>query len=125
MRKSPTARTLEYCRKHNILCGVVERRIGPPGAIGVLKDLFGCIDLVAVEQNELGVLGIQATSGSNMASRYTKSTTECAPMLRRWLESWNRFEVWGWRKNSKNRWTLRRVDVTLGKDGNFCKAVIG
>lgn len=124
MVKSPTARTLEYCRKHDIQCGVVERRIGPPGAIGVLNDLFGCIDLVAVEKNEIGVLGIQATSGSNMASRYTKSTTECATKLRCWLNSMNRFEVWGWRKNAKNRWTLRRLDVTLDDDDNFCQTVL-
>jgi hypothetical protein len=116
--KLPTARTLERCRKLGILCGVVERRVGPPGAVGVTKDLFGCIDLIAVEQHELGVLGIQATSGSNMSSRLTKATTECAPALRRWLDAMNRFEIWGWRKNSKNRWTLRRIRVTI-LEGKF------
>jgi len=121
-RAKPTAFTLDYCRKHDILCGVVERRVGPPGAIGVTQDLFGCIDLVAVRRDEVGVLGIQATSGSNMASRYTKATTVCAVALRLWLERWNQFEVWGWKKIG-NRWRLRRYVVTI-EDGEFVKQVI-
>jgi hypothetical protein len=122
-RAKPTAQTLQYCKKRDIPCDVVERRIGPPGAIGVTKDLFGCIDLVALWPDEVGLLGIQATSGSNMASRYNKATTTCESQLRSWLKAGNMFQVWGWKK-LRNRWRLRRFDVTINSRGEFRKRVI-
>lgn len=114
---SPTSRSLEHCRDRGLIAQVVEKWIPQSGR---RLDLFGCIDIIALDDC-LGCLGIQATSGSNVASRADKAKAE--PRLRKWLKRGNRFEVWGWRKVAayrkdgtrakRDRWDLRRVPVTL------------
>lgn len=89
---TPTARTLQRLRKDGYTAGVVERFCSFTKR---RHDLFGCIDVVAVS-TEHGTLGVQATSGSNLASRVTKSLW--IPELCVWLAAGNRFECWGWRK---------------------------
>jgi hypothetical protein len=78
-------------------------------------DLFGCIDIVAI--GAIGCVGIQATSTGNMASRVTKSTTDCAEALTAWLKAQNTFEVWGWAKRGavgkRKLWTLRIIEIRL------------
>lgn len=78
-------------------------------------DLFGCIDLVVLDGLP-GVLGIQATSSSNVAARRTKAETECVDALEQWLKAGNRFAVWGWAKRGKagkrKLWTLSESWVT-------------
>jgi hypothetical protein len=75
---SPTARSLALLRRGGYCAGIVERFIVQAN---VRKDLFGCIDLVAVKRGESGVLGVQPS---------------------------NRYEVWGWAKRCP-RWEVRRV----------------
>lgn len=108
---SPTSRTLAECRKRGWRAQVVERWV-PMTHRRI--DLFGFIDLVVLD-GKPGVLGIQATSSSNSASRVTKMRTECADALREWLEAGNRVAVWGWAKQGKagkrKLWTLREVAV--------------
>lgn len=108
---TPTARTLQRLRKLGYLAGVVERF---NHHTKTRHDLFGCIDLVAISV-EHGTLGVQATSGSNLASRVEKSLW--IPELCVWLAAGNRFECWGWRKlkHGKNsvRWEPRIVELTL------------
>ena len=107
---SPTARTLAFCRQQGWRAGVVERWLPHTK---VRKDLFGCIDLVCLDGLP-GVLGIQATSSSNMASRITKA--KALDELRLWLDAGNRFECFGWAKRGavgkRKLWTLRRVELT-------------
>ena len=75
-------------------------------------DLFGCIDLVALD-GQPGVLGIQATSGSNHSSRVAKALDE--PRLQEWLSAGNRFAVWSWAKRGprggRKLWTLREQEL--------------
>lgn len=79
-------------------------------------DLFGCIDLVALD-GKPGVLGIQATSTGNIPSRVKKILTECREAARDWLEAGNRLEVWGYAKRGpagkRKLWTLKTREVTL------------
>lgn len=107
---SPTARTLAECRKRGWHAQVVERRI--PKSF-VTLDLFGCIDIIAITDN--GILAIQATSGSNHASRMTKSFEE--PRLRAWLGAGGRFEVWSWAQQgasgTRKLWTLRVEPIVM------------
>jgi hypothetical protein len=107
----PTAKTLERLREMGFEAGVVERR---NRFSNKTLDLFGCIDIVAVYPG-VGVLGIQATSGTNHAARRTKSIAE--PRLRTWLLSGGRFEIWSWSKKGprgkRKLWTLRRDEVVL------------
>ena len=74
----------------------------------VRNDLFGFIDVLAIRDNE--VLGVQSTSGSNMASRVTKiGEHELVGTVR---QAGIRIVVHGWRKAANGRWTLREVDCS-------------
>jgi hypothetical protein len=109
---SPTSRTLNWLRKVGYTVGVVEKfnsftkqRI----------DLFGFIDIVAIDGLYEGCLGVQATSGSNAASRRTKIIS--LDTARRWLAAKNRIWVVGWsKKGAKGKrklWTPSVSVVTL------------
>ena len=101
---TPTARALARLRELGYLADVVERRL--PRCF-ITRDLFGCIDVVAVRPGE--VLGVQCTSASNLAARLARARG--APGLRDWLAAGARFGVWGWAK----RWPLRtKVSASAG-----------
>ncbi len=102
---SPTSRSLDFLRQAGYLADVTERWIAQAG---VRRDLFGCIDLVAIHPRETGVLGVQATSLSNVSTRIAKA--KGIPALRVWLTAGCRFEVWGWAKRGK-RWRVKRIEL--------------
>ena len=116
MTASPTARTLQRCRKEGWRAHVVEKWI-PQTHRRI--DLFGFIDVLALD-GEDGCLGIQATSTSNVSSRLHKSFTETREALIDWLRHGNRFEVWGWATRGpagkRKLWTLKQVGVILDGD---------
>jgi hypothetical protein len=68
-------------------------RLGPPG---VRIDLFGCIDILALD-GQPGCLGIQATSGSGHPAKHL-AKMRTLPDVRPWLEAGNRLQIWAWRK---------------------------
>ncbi len=107
---TPTQRTLAECKRRNWTAQVVERRI-PYSNVTV--DLFGCIDIVCLTGS--GILGIQATSGTNHSARVQKARTE--PRLAKWIADGGRFEVWSFAKRGPRgktkRWTLRVEEVRL------------
>lgn len=115
---SPTQRTLAELRKLGYMAAVVEH--WNPHA-RIRQDLFGFVDVVAVGGGErelvvgegLHTLAVQATSGSNVASRLTKlRSQELAPRVEAVKAAGWRVEVWGWRKSAKSRrWELRRETV--------------
>jgi hypothetical protein len=109
---SPTQRSLEHCRKQGWIAGVVEK--WNPHA-RIRQDLFGCIDLIVIDDLEQGPLAVQATSGTGHAARRKKSVAE--PRLKLWLEAPARFEIWSWSKRGprgkRKVWTLRREPITL------------
>lgn len=107
---SPTERTLAALRKLGFTAQVVER--WNPHA-KVRQDLFGCIDIVAV--NEHGILGVQACVAASLAARCTKSEAE--PRLLTWLQGGGRFEVWAWKGPLLRREILARIPVG-DKDGD-------
>jgi hypothetical protein len=78
-------------------------------------DLFGCIDLVAIHPGHHGVLGVQATSAANLASRRAKVLA--SPIVHLWLTAGNRIWVVGWSKmgarGKPKRWTMTGDKVTL------------
>jgi hypothetical protein len=109
---SPTQRSLEFCRKQGWIAGVVEK--WNPHA-RIRQDLFGCIDIIVIDDLEQGPLAVQATSGTGHAARRKKSVAE--PRLKLWLEAPARFEIWSWSKKGprgkRKVWTLRREPITL------------
>jgi len=124
---SPTARTLEYLRSMGCMAAVVERwnpHVKPHGA---RQDLFGFIDLLALNATE--TLAVQATTGGHAANRVAKLTGECADNVRRWLACPSRsLEVWGWRKLKVKRggkavkWEVSRTRFGLTSDGRIVSA---
>lgn len=119
-RVSPTKRTLDRARKQGFHADVVERWIGPTGNPRLRKrrDLFGFIDIVALD-GQPGLLGIQATTNVNAASRVLKIRIDCYELARTWLEAGNRIQVWGWAKKGargvRKTWQVRIVDLQLGE----------
>lgn len=141
-KKQPTARTLEHLRGLGWPAQVVEKWIpgrrqkigGAPGEtelnpFGVRKDLFGCIDIVALD-GQPGCLGVQACAGGDVSTRAKKATAE--PLLLAWLAAGNRFQVWGWRekwvatgaKTKAVRWRPRVVDVLLFREGENYRLMV-
>ena len=125
----PSQRTLNYLRQRNIPCGVVERFVKQAGKFGQRYDLFGFIDLIAIDQNR-GIVGIQVTSGSEVSKRVRKIRGEAqsddpkeikaaAARYQRfcdWLATGNPIEVWGWRKvkrKGRDLWQPRILQMHL------------
>jgi len=76
---------------------VVERIVAQAN---IRRDLFHCIDVVAVRRGSPGVLGVQATSLPHVGERVAKVRAQ--PELAVWLAAGNDFEVWGWtRRNGR------------------------
>jgi hypothetical protein len=109
---TPTQRTLARCRAQGWPVQVVERYI-PQARRRV--DLFGAIDLVALDGLP-GVLGIQACSGGDAATRMAKA--RALPEIAAWVGAGNRFEVWAWRKvgprGKRKLWEVRIVPFDGG-----------
>jgi hypothetical protein len=128
---SPTTLSLNYCRKLEWPVEVVEQKLfvpfGPRQFVAPIKrvvqpffmtrrkDLFGCIDILALD-GEMGVLGIQACAAGDISTRTKKALDQ--PHIRRFLELGNRFEVWGWKQKKKGaRWRrVRRVIAWSGAE---------
>ncbi|SRR5579883_1555055 len=105
---SPTALTLQALRRHGFNADVVERFLP---RIERRHDLFGCIDIIAVDRREPGILGVQATSLPHVAERLTKARGK--PELSAWLRAGGRFEVWGWYKRA-GEWRVKVMAVRPG-----------
>ena len=101
---SPTQRTLAHLRAAGYPLVQVVERWNPYAK--VRQDLFGIIDVVAVG---VDIVGVQATSGSNVSKRVAKLTESAAlPVLRK---AGVRVLVHGWRK-VRGRWRPREVDLS-------------
>jgi hypothetical protein len=106
---SPNARSLAQLRAEGWTAQVVEQTI--PHTF-IKRDLFHCIDIVAVKAGE-GVLGIQATTGPNAAARVQKIQESIQAQV--WLQSPARLEVWAWSKRGmrgeRKMWEVRRIKL--------------
>lgn len=106
MAASPTQRSLEYLRAQGFLVAVVEKY---NHHAKVTQDLFGVIDILAIQKNE--TIAVQTTSGSNLASRRKKMLShENLPLIQ--AAGWQ-VKLHGWRKNAKAKWVLREELLTL------------
>lgn len=92
---SPTQRTLAWLREQGLTAQVVERW-QPQARVRV--DLFGCIDVIAVDASE--TIGVQATSAGGMSARRAKIAESDG--AKAWLASpHRRLLLVGWRKYRK------------------------
>ena len=113
---SPTQRTLAALRKMGLIVGNVERWI--PRAM-VRQDLFGWIDLVALDPEQKKICAVQST-GQDWTGHVRKICEEKKDMARLWLECGGIAELWAWRKvKRKGRlvYAPRRGVVRMHCDG--------
>ena len=115
---SNTQRTLRALRARGLVAAIVERWNQYAGPHGIRQDLFGIIDVLALDPKR-GVIGIQSC-GSAFSEHFRKLTTEKAQGTSDWLSTpGTSLELWGWRKvklkrgGKAERWTPRVVQITL------------
>ena len=104
--KSPTARSLALLRAMGYDAQVVEYYHGPSKK---RRDLFGCIDIVGAH-SDLGILGVQATTGAHHAERFKKAV---ACSVTKWLEAGAHLQIWSWTKKADKKWHCRVQQVGL------------
>lgn len=111
MAQSPTSRTLQYCRKHNMVADVCERY---NSFTKTRHDLFGFLDMIVLDNQKM--IGVQVTSTSNMSARRKKILNERRDQALAWLNAGGEIGVWGWGKKKqgkRNLWTLKKTEITL------------
>lgn len=133
MSTSPTQRTIRELRNQGRLCDIVERFIAKAGPFGIRKDLFGIIDVVALDP-ERGVVGVQSC-GQAFAEHYRTITQDRAEETIGWLTTpHTSLEIWSWSKKvvkrggKAMRWQPRIKVITLadlGADGSEWRPVLG
>lgn len=115
---SNTQRTLRALRARGLVAAIVERWNQYAGPHGIRQDLFGIIDVLALDPQR-GVIGIQSC-GSAFSEHFRKLTTEKAQETSDWLSTpGTSLELWGWRKvklkrgGKAERWAPRVVQITI------------
>ena len=94
---TPTQRTLRELKQQGRKAAVVEKWNAYAGPHGLRQDLFGIIDIIALDP-ERGVVGIQSC-GSSFSQHLVKLTVERAQDTLDWLSTPGAcLELWGWRK---------------------------
>ncbi|MHC4076606.1 MAG: hypothetical protein ACYSRZ_09395 [Planctomycetota bacterium] len=115
---SPTQRTIRGLRDQGRRCWIVEKFNAYVGPHGKRFDMFGIIDVVALDP-ERGVVGVQSC-GNSFAAHYRKITIEHYQDALDWLQTPGTvLELWAWRKVKKKRggkqmvWRPRIKQITL------------
>ena len=118
MALSPTQRTIRALKEQGMICAVVEKFNPHVGEHGIRIDLFGIIDILALDPIR-GVIGIQACSQSS-ALHIRKIKEERTQETIDWLSTpGTKLEVWCWRKlklkrgSKALRWTPRVTEITM------------
>ena len=115
-RLNYTQKTLRYLREQGLIVDKAERFNPYAGKFGIRQDLFGFIDLIALDPQE-GIIGIQSTSG-NQHSKHRKAIIEnenveewlkCGGKI--WLISWSKKKIK--RDGKALRWFPRVEKITL------------
>jgi hypothetical protein len=114
---SPTQRTLKELRKRGRTCEVVEKWNQFAGPYGKRKDLFGYIDIIALDPIK-GIVGVQSC-GQSHSEHKKKILGECRDKAIEWLKCGGTIELWSWTKRvvvrgkKAMRWTPRVEEITL------------
>ena len=105
---SPVQRTIRELKNQGRKCGIVQRWNAYVGPHGARQDLFGILDIIALDP-ERGVIGIQCT-GIDFANHLRKLTEEKAQDSLDWLQTpGTSLELWAWRKVKRQRGGIARV----------------
>lgn len=115
---TPTQRTLRALRSRGLVCAIVEKWNQYAGPHGIRQDLFGIIDVIALDP-QTGVIGVQSC-GNSFADHWRKITVERQEETVAWLSTPGcTLELWAWRKVKAKRgglafrWEPRVKAITL------------
>lgn len=87
------------------------------GPFGQREDLFGFIDIIALDPDAPAIVAIQSTGPSGHAAH--RRTILACEFARQWLECGGRIELWSWRKllvqrgGKARRWQPRIESITV------------
>lgn len=122
-----TQRTIRELRNNGRRCAIVEKWNPHVGEHGIRQDLFGIIDVLALDPQQ-GVVGVQCCAGSGFSAHLRKLLVEHVQETEDWLRTpGTRLELWGWRKVKRARggkamvWRPRVQVITL-EDLNHAEA---
>lgn len=117
---SPVQRTLRELRAQGRIAAIAEKWNPHVGPHGIRQDLFGFIDLVALDAAEgQGIIAVQACGVGGHAAHRKKIVEECAEAAREWLRCGGKIELWSWSKRKlkrggkAERWMARVEEITL------------
>lgn len=117
---TPTQRTIRELKNNGRKCAIVEKWNPHVGPHGIRQDLWGIIDVLALDP-EQGVIGIQCCAGSGFSAHWRKITEERAQDTIDWLQTpGTRLELWAWRKVKLKRggkaevWRPRVKEICVG-----------
>ena len=121
---SPTQRTLRALRERGLEVAIVEKFNAYIGPFGQRQDLFGIIDVLALDP-QIGVIGVQSCGNSFSAHR-RKILEQRQQETVEWLSTpGTSFELWSWRKIKLNRggkamrWSPRVARICLDNSGDI------
>lgn len=113
-----TQLTIRELKNNGRVCAIVEKWNPYVGKHGIRQDLFGIIDVLALDP-ERGVVGVQCCSGG-FAAHWKKITEERIQETVDWLRTPGTvLELWSWRKVKVKRggkamvWRPRIEEIKL------------
>ncbi len=95
---------VEFLEAEGWTCQVVQHRVHKASR-PVTRDLFGCIDIVAIKAGHK-IAGIQVTDPGNFNARVKKCLQE--PRMKTWLAANGSLEVWGVERKTEE---LKKIHV--------------
>ena len=119
---TPTQRTLAAMREQGRLCAIAEKFNAFVGPHGIRQDLFGFIDIVAIDPVK-GIVAVQSC-GQDWSGHVKKMLEERNENMYAWIKH-APIELWAWRKvklqrgGKAERWSPRVGDVKLLADGTL------
>lgn len=106
--RSPTSKSLKLLKDDGYTTYIVEHY----NAFSKTRhDLYGFIDIVGMRTSEVGLLGIQTTTGTNLSARIKKA--EGLDNYWLWLACGNDVAFHGWRKILKKRGGKQKIWMPL------------
>lgn len=114
-RLNYTQKTLRECRMRGRICDKTERWNAYAGPFGKREDLFGFIDLIALDPE--GIIAIQSTGPSGHNDHKKKILHN--EWALEWLRCGGKIELWSWRKllvkcgGKERRWYPRIEPITI------------
>lgn len=94
---TPVQRTIRELKNNGRKCAIVQRWNPHVGPHGVRQDLFGIIDVLALDPQR-GVIGVQCCGG-DFAAHWHKMIEGMRQETLDWLQTpGTALEIWSWRK---------------------------